>query len=211
MSDRFGFLRWTSYSAVVLLGACSVPVEGDVAAGADPAAPAESVESASQALVLWSDPELAAYLLAASAGEVAEAQLALTRAADPMVIEFAQTMIAAHTSASQEVAALLAQLGLGPVDNPLSVALVEQSAQRIAGLQALAGPAFDRAYMDSQVQIHAALLSQLQAQLASSPPGIERSVLDLVPRFRSTVAQHLGIARSIRGSLTGEFLFRRWR
>jgi putative membrane protein len=203
MSIRFDFLRFACLAAAALLGACSVAAEDDGAGAASAAADGvvEDIESASQALVLWSDPEIAAFLIAADDSEIAQSNLALTRAADPDVIEFARTMIADHTFANQLVASMLARLRVTPVDNPVSLAFAAQAATDAALLQGLAGPAFDRVYMDCQVRAHYQVLSQLQAQLVAAAPGFELTVQELIPDLRAAMIRGFGAALSIQRSL----------
>lgn len=209
MSIRFDFLRFACLTTAVLLGACAVDGEDD-GAGAATADGVEAVESASQALVLWSDPEISAFLIAVNDGELAQANLALTRAADPDVIEFAQTMIADHTFANQLVASLLARLRVAPADNPVSQAFAAQAVADAAALQGLVGPAFDRAYMDSQVRFHYEALTQLRAQLVAASPGFELTVQELVPGLRAAMIRGFGAALSIQRSLGRGTFPTRW-
>ncbi len=200
MSIRIDFLRFTCLAAATLLGACSIAGADDAGAAADGA---EDIESTSQALVLWTDPEMAAYLLAVNDTEIAQAELAQTRAANPDVIAFAQAVIVDHMRSNQQVAGLCRQLGIAPVDNPLSAALAAQSAADIASLQGVTGAVFDRAYMDIQVRVHYQVMSQLQAQLVALAPGFDLDVQWLIPELRASMLRATGAALTIRRIVNG--------
>lgn len=181
--------------------ACSVAADDGSLAGADGDRSGEAVESTAQALALRSDPELAGFLAALHAAEITEAQLALTRAQDPYVIEFAKLMQAHHTAASQALAAALTNLRIAPVDSPISLAIVEQAAAEAELLQGLAGEVFDWTYMNLQVQTHRELLSELQEQLADVGVGWQPGIANLIPDLRSAASRHLALATSIVSSL----------
>lgn len=181
--------------------ACSVAADDGGLASADGDRSGEAVESAAQALVLRSDPELAGFLAALHAGEIAEAQLALTRAEDPYVIEFAKLMQGHHTAAAQALTAAIANLGIAPVDTPISLALVEQAASEAELLQGLTGQVFDWTYMNFQVQTHRQLLSELQEQLADVGVGWQPGIPNLIPDLRAATSRHLALATSIVSSL----------
>jgi putative membrane protein len=206
MSIRIDFLRFTCLVAAALLGACTVAGGDDGAADADGAGDVrgvENVESASQALVLGSDPEMAAYFIAVNDTEIAQAELALTRAANPDVVAFAQVVITDHVRANHQVDALIQQLGITPLDNPLSAALTAQAAADSALLQGVMGAAFDRAYMDIQVRVHYQVLSQLQAQLVAQAPGVCLDAQWLIPELRASMLRATGAALTIRSAVSG--------
>jgi putative membrane protein len=211
MDVRFDSLRFALMASAALLGAgaCTGTADDETPAALDENR-TEAVESTSQALVLWSDPELAAFFLAVNNGEILQAQLAITKAVDPSVIEFAQTMIAHYTLANERLAEVLAQLGIAPLENPLSAALTRQAAAQVAIFEGLTGPGFDRAYIEVQIEAHRQVLAQLQTQLSMVGVGWEPGVPQLLPEFRLVVAQHLAFARAIGGFLGGYYPVHRW-
>ncbi|WP_234023198.1 DUF4142 domain-containing protein [Sorangium cellulosum] len=177
-------------------GACSIAADGGDPPAGDRDVPEEAVDSAAQAFTLAS-PELAAVLAAFHTLEIMEAQIALTRATDQYVREFAQTMLDHHTAASQLLGATLAQLGMTPLDNPISLALIEQAAQDKLRLEGLTGDDFDWTYINLQIQLHREFLGEIQEQLAVVGPELQPGISHLVPDIRSTASQHLAFATSL--------------
>lgn len=81
--------------------------------------------------------------------EIQTSQLALQKAADQSVKEYAQRMITEHTQANQRLATIAARYGvtLPTSPGPLAVAITQQLTQ-------LSGAQFDRAYMGVQENAH---------------------------------------------------------
>lgn len=129
----------------------------------------------------------------ANAGEVQEANLALERATDARVRDFAQHMIDDHTAATK--------LLLGSAETTADLAnsqvkdLQQATQQSLDALAQLSGAAFDRAYMDHQVAMHRFVLNDLDTRLIPSTRDSElRSALQQV---RETVANHLRMAEEL--------------
>jgi putative membrane protein len=100
------------------------------------------------------DRKFATAAAQAGAAEVAEAKLALKKARRADLRKFAEHMVAAHTKANAELAALAKQLG---VDLPEGLDPGDQ--QRVDELTALSGKAFDRAYIIDQISLHDSAVS----------------------------------------------------
>lgn len=122
------------------------------------------------------------FAMATHLGEIHEAQLALTKATNPQVRDFAQAMIAQHTPALQREMQMASKLGAMPpmgatVDmagmravlmaNPYSRPVVEGHMQAMQVLEAASGMAFDRAYMTRQVNAHAYALENMDRMMAA--------------------------------------------
>lgn len=195
MSIRIDSLRFAWMTALVLAGtsACSVAAEDGVVAAADEG---EAVQSTSQAFTL-SMPELAAVLGAFDVAQFNMAQLALTHAADPHVIEFAQKLLEHHTVANQRLVAALGQTGVRPLDNQVSLALAEQGASDLQLLDPLSGPHFDWTFVDVQIHRHREYLAHLQEQIAVVGPELHAGISHLVPEIRTATTRHLAFATSL--------------
>jgi putative membrane protein len=109
-------------------------------------------------------------LATADRGEIEEAQLALQRASSPAVRQFAQTMVAHHTTDLQNLNALMgmgdqamsgdmAMSGNMAPNSDVVQALQSGHQQAMSMLSGLNGRAFDQAYMQRQVDAHSYLLS----------------------------------------------------
>ena len=123
--------------------------------------------------------------------EVTFGQLAQTKASRAAVRNFAAQMVADHTTANQQLVALARSKQLTP---PSSMDLMHD--QLFQKLQGLRGSAFDRAYMDSQVQDHAMVVEAFQTEAKN---GTDPQVRSFAQQNLPTMQQHLQMARSLTG------------
>ncbi|WP_437724303.1 DUF4142 domain-containing protein [Sorangium sp. So ce861] len=197
MKFRIDSLRFAWIAALALAGtsACSVAA-GDGLAAADQDSAEEAVESASLAFTL-SVPELASVIDAFDTIQIAEAQLALTRATDAYVIELAQELLNHHTVANQQLRAALGQAGVTPDDNQISRALVEQGASDQQTLEGLSGRGFDWTYVNLQIVRHQEFLAHIKEQLVVVGPELHPGISHLVPSIREATSRHLSFATSL--------------
>lgn len=147
----------------------------------------------------FADADVAGVLETANDGEVQAAEVALERASDSRVRDFAQRMVTDHTNASERLAQL-ASTGDIMIGNPsLAAQLRSSNTETVQTLQQLEGAAFDRTYMDSQVSMHEWLLNTIDNTLI--PSTRDNDLESLLTDIRPAVAQHLESARQIRSSL----------
>ena len=100
------------------------------------------------------DLEMAHVAVTANNIDIAYAHLALAFSSDPDVRAFAQRMIAEHTAVNEKIAALAEQLGVTAQDNPMSRQLRQQAEQVKTELSRLRGAAFDRRYLQNELEYH---------------------------------------------------------
>lgn len=161
-------------------------------------------------LETWSDEGIAAVLESAHAASVDIGTLALEKAADADVREFASTMVSEYGTALADLEALLQSEGLGIEDNSLSRWMeddAQTTLQKLADQAQADDPAgesataseFDRAYVASQVTMKSHLLMQIDCQLMKfvSSPGLR----DLIAEQRAVVSGHLGQAQALRDAM----------
>ncbi len=152
---------------------------------------------------LQSDGQIAAVVATANAGEIAQGRLALTKAQAPEVVAFAQMMVTEHTAAAQQQAQLLAAQGITPEENEVSTSLKAESDQIVQRLNnTAAGPAFDAAYMESQVAVHQKVLDLLQNELI--PNTQNPAFAEQLQGVADTVQKHLEEAQDILGTLESD-------
>ncbi|WP_437296658.1 DUF4142 domain-containing protein [Sorangium sp. So ce426] len=185
-------------AALALAGtsACSVAAGDGVLVAADEDSSEEAVESTSQAFSLTM-PQLAAVLAAFNATELSDAQMARAKASDAHVFELAQTLFDHHTAASEQLALALTQMGMAPVDNEISLALIEQGAASQQQLTGLAGPSFDWTFVNVQIYRHREFLAHLQEQMAIVGPELHPGLSHLVPEVLSATKRNLSFATSL--------------
>lgn len=131
----------------------------------------------------------------ANIGEVDQAEVALLRADDELVVDFAELMIQEHSSAIAMAQSLADSEDLTPEANPLSQMLQADSSQTVLMLQAASDAEFDLVYMESQVTAHEEVLTLLDDTLIpeADNAALETYLLDL----RVHVSEHLESAESI--------------
>jgi putative membrane protein len=144
-------------------------------------------------------PDIAGILTMANQGEIDAGQLASTKAVSPTVRDFANMMVRDHTGALSDARATFDRSHLVPnTTNTTAMAVQDLSSRTRRSLDQYAGSAFDRTYMQSQVDMHQWLLTQIDSSLMPSSRGDLRTLL---VNQRAAVAAHLDRARSILNSL----------
>ena len=138
-----------------------------------------------------------AYLVTAARSdefEIAEARMALRRTSDPHIRQFAQMMIQDHTQSTDMIHAALSHSGR-PI--PPAPALGPEQDQMLAALRA-SGPAFDRVYIDQQVQAHQkALRVHSGYAQGGEDPALRHTAGMIVP----VVQHHLQAALAIQSHI----------
>lgn len=140
----------------------------------------------------------AAFLTLAAHGSHAElstSQLALQKATDPAVKQYAQMMVTDHTQQNQTLMALAKSKGMSVPARP-----DEAHVKMAATLSKLSGKEFDAEYMSMMVADHAKLLSKMQdkAKMAKDPE-VQQWASQQVPILQA----HLDQARQINQRLGG--------
>lgn len=145
------------------------------------------------------DANIAAIVLAANTVDIKNGNLAIARSKTLSVIDFAKQMVTDHTSVNGKATALAARLKLVPKENQASLSLVANTDSTRNKLRKLSGAAFDRAYVDNEVEFHAAVIDLLDGTLV---PSVENKDLkDLLVAVRPAFVAHLEHAKTIQASL----------
>jgi len=170
------------------------------AASADPPAPAAERPAARPAAKL-SDAQIAAIVVAANQVDIDAGQLAIAKAKDAEVKDFAQRMVTDHAAVNKAAVELVTKLGVTPEPSDASRALAAGGTEARAKLDQLEGDAFDRAYVDNEVAYHEAVIEVLDAQLIPSAtnPELASALTGARPAFEA----HLQHARHIQAKLAG--------
>ncbi|MGN6183663.1 MAG: DUF4142 domain-containing protein [Thermoanaerobaculia bacterium] len=142
-----------------------------------------------------SDAEIAAILNVANEAEIQQGNLAMSQASNADVRAFAQRMVTEHTNAQTMAQSVFTQLGITPAENATTQFLRTQNTQLLASLGAKNGADFDQAYIQSQVQIHSALLATIDQVLM--PSATSDQMRNLLSTIRASVASHLDEARNL--------------
>ena len=146
-----------------------------------------------------SDAEIAATVTAANDTDIENAKLALEKSTNADIKQFANEMIAAHTALNQQGSALLAKLNVSPADNPTSSSIKTGGEATRATLKGLSGADFDKAYVNAEVDLHQAVLDQLDNTLIPSAQNAE--LKSLLEQARPTISAHLDHAKQLKSKL----------
>jgi len=139
-------------------------------------------------------PSDAVYINRASTSGLEEAtfaRLAETKATNPAVRSFAASLIADLKPLNQQLAALIQSRGMTPPTD-----MDQRHAMAYQQLQSQNGPAFDRAYLDGQLQ---ELTMVIQAFQAEADSGKDPPVRALAQQNVPVLFQHLRAASVIAG------------
>jgi putative membrane protein len=145
------------------------------------------------------DGQILGILGAIDTGEIEQGKIAVSKATDPRVREFANHMIDQHTDAKQTGADLAAQNQLTPATSPERSTLENASKVMVNTLNESTSAAFDSTYLKGQVQQHQEAADLLRTKLA---PAAQNAALAKQLRATQTMVQgHLNEAQQILSSL----------
>lgn len=134
-----------------------------------------------------SDTEIAHVAYTADNIDIRYAHLALAISTNPVVRDFARTMIRDHEAVNAAALDLLGKLGAEAQDNFLSQQLNADAEGIISRLAALRGAAFDRAYAENELGYHQAVNGLVEGTFI---PNIDH------PEVKALFEQGLGIFRA---------------
>lgn len=147
----------------------------------------------STALVEVNDSDFAVEAADAGLAEIELGKLALARASDPRVKEFAKTMVDQHNTANDELMTIAAKknLTLPPVPSA-------DHAENMRELQNKSGADFDWEYIDRMVKDHNKVVSMFEnASENASDPDIRDFAMKTLPALKD----HQETAKELRDSL----------
>ncbi|HET8933256.1 MAG TPA: DUF4142 domain-containing protein [Polyangiales bacterium] len=185
---------------VAALAGCSKNSESShaqpAASQGDEASPQEPASSEmSTSTTQLSDNQILGIMATVDAGEIEQARLAVQKANDSRVKQFATHMIEQHSDSTQKIQALASQHGLTPAASATSTTLKQKSEKMLSSLTNTASASFDATYMNSQIQQHQEVLDMLHAQLM---PASRSDVVSAQLKAAHTMVQgHLNEARQL--------------
>ncbi len=146
-----------------------------------------------------SQPEAWTLAEALNAGEVKEAQAALTKAHSPAVKDFAQHMLQAHRDADKTERDVAARLRIAHTRSPALDAMEAEQRDSAQKLQSASAKDFDRVYMDAQVKGHEDALATIDGKIL--PSLTDPQLRANVEALRAIVAEHLDEAKRVQAGL----------
>jgi putative membrane protein len=166
-----------------------------------PAAPAPAAGDAAAPAGAVTDPQIAAIVVAANAVDSAGGEMAQQKGTHARVKEFAQRMVTDHGGVNKQAVALVQRLGVTPEESATSRQLTQGGEQARQQLSGLSGAAFDRGYIDNEVEYHQTVLQAIDATLIPNAQNAELKAL--LQQVRPAVQAHLEMARAIQTELQG--------
>jgi putative membrane protein len=186
------------YAALLAVSVLAEPTFGQAPPTTAPAPPPTVtapavVPGAPVAPLTTGDEKFVMAQLEGNMAEIQAGQLALKNSHNQDVRQFAEKMITDHSYALKTLDQIAAAHHM-----QLPTMLTEQDRDTLERLSKFAGPAFDRAYVDSMVRAHAMMVEQLNAQLVH---GHDQHINAWVQNTRPIVLQHSEIAKQLQASL----------
>jgi putative membrane protein len=119
------------------------------------------------------DPQIVGIVEAANQIDINYAKLAMSKAKDKQVKDFAQLMITDHSAVQKAVRDLAAKLDVTPADSETSNSLKTQAQQITQKLRGLKGKEFEKAYVDNEVAYHQAVTNANKTVLIPNAQNAE--------------------------------------
>jgi putative membrane protein len=119
------------------------------------------------------DPQIAQIVQTANQIDIGQAKLALQKSKNQQVKDFANQMVADHTSLEKSVADLAKKLNVTPEPSDTSKQLKQQAADEEKKLKSLHGKAFDQEYASHEVAYHQAVIDAVSKTLIPNAKNAE--------------------------------------
>lgn len=119
-----------------------------------------------------SDGQIVGVLATVDMGEIAQGNLAQSRAADARARTYGADMVTMHMAASARMTTLAQANGIAPAESPLSQMLRDEATATATRLSALSGAAFDREYVAAQAMQHARVLDVIDSALLPNATNV---------------------------------------
>ena len=144
--------------------------------------------------VTLSNADVISVLDSLDAAEIAAAKLAQEKATAPEVQAFAGRVLNEHRQLGEANGRLATQLAVRPQPPALASRLTETHEQAMQALRATSGPAFDRAYVEHEINQHIMALNFIEAAAeAESNPILKQELVRTGPDLLS----HISAARAL--------------
>ncbi|MFL5594272.1 MAG: DUF4142 domain-containing protein [Gemmatimonadaceae bacterium] len=140
------------------------------------------------------DPTIVAIFDAANTYDIETGTLAASKAQSPAVRDFGEMLARDHRNVREQGRSLAKSLKVTPTP-PSDFALAKAHADAMRNLRGLSGPAFDRAFLQHEVDFHSAVIDAVTTTLL---PAIQnQQVKELVTKVAPAFAAHRDRARSM--------------
>jgi putative membrane protein len=145
------------------------------------------------------DAQIAAIVVTANQVDIDAGKLAQSAAKNKDVKTFGKMMVTDHTGVNKAATDLVKKLKVKPEDNPTAQSLKKGGQDNVAHLKTLKGAAFDKAYVDHEVEYHQAVIDAIDKTLIPNAKNAE--LKDLLEKSRPEFVAHLDHAKMIQAKL----------
>ena len=135
------------------------------------------------------DPEIAAIVVTANQVDIDAGKLAQSSSQSKDVKDFAKLMVTDHTGVNKSATDLVQKLKVKPQPNATADSLKKGGDTNLANLKKLKGAAFDKAYVDHEVEYHQAVIDALDKTLI--PNAKNEELKALLVKVRPAFVAHL--------------------
>jgi len=149
---------------------------------------------------MFNDAKIAAVASLSNHNEIQPSQLAVQKAQNAQVKQYAQRMITEHTKIEQQAQQMLQQKNVTPEHNALSFQLQQNLQPTLQELQGKSGAEFDKAYMQQQLMSHKLTLQSLDTSLIPNAQDPQLKTM-LQQQVRPAVVGHLAEAMRLNDML----------
>ena len=156
---------------------------------------ADNTAGAPEAQAALTDNQILGFTHAANLGEIEQGRLAQTKAKESKVKAFAAMMVKEHTDADTKGQAIAKKTNLKPEPSPATDSLKTDAEAVTKSLKSEAAADFDKAYVDSQVTEHKAVLDSIDQKLI--PAATNADLKGYLANVRTAVATHLQHAEDL--------------
>jgi putative membrane protein len=191
-----------SFSTVAALSGCKAKNESAGALDTTKAATAtdttaRTAPATTPAAPAMTDANIVAILDAANESDSAFGAMAVKKTKNPQVRQFARLMMAEHHLLRQQGQDLAKKLNVTPAP-PANFDLPDKQKAAMSDLETKTGAAFDKAYIDHEVDYHQVVLQTAnQALSAAQNPELK----DLIQKAAPVIQKHLDMAKQIQTKL----------
>ncbi len=145
------------------------------------------------------DAQIAHIVVTANQVDIDAGKLAEKKASSKEVKAFGKQMVTDHSGVNKQATALVKKLKVKPEDNPTSQALKKGGEENVKQLKTLKGAAFDKAYVDHEVDYHQQVLDAIDKTLLPNAKNAE--LKGLIEKVRPAIEAHLEHAKMLQSKL----------
>ena len=145
------------------------------------------------------DAQTASIVVTANQVDIDAGKLGESKGHAAGVKAFAKQMVTDHSGVNKQAVALVTKLKVTPEDNPTSQSLKKAGDENLKHLKTLKGAAFDKAYIDHEVDYHAQVIDAIDKTLIPSAQNAELKAL--LVAVRPAFVGHLEHAKMIQSKL----------